>query len=145
MTSAIDTTTSATAATAAADVQAVQRGFQAVAAGDMAGFAAMFHDDATWNHRNDDRLGGIKDGVEAIVGFLGESMELTAGTLRPVPETFLPDGAGQVAVLTRISASRPDGRQFDDTQILFFVLEGGRVRSVDQFVGDPTEVTAFWA
>jgi ketosteroid isomerase-like protein len=72
-------------------------------------------------------------------------MELTAGTLRPVPEVFLPDGAGHVAVLTRISATRPDGRSFDDTQILYFTLDGDRVRSVDQFVGDPPAVTAFWA
>ena len=135
----IDTTT------AAEDVRAVQAGFQAVATGDLAGFAAGFHDDATWNHRNDDRLGGTKDGIGAIVGFLGESMELTGGTLRPVPQVFLPDGAGHVAVLTRISGTRPDGRQFDDTQILYFVLEEGRVRSVDQFVGDPAAVTAFWA
>ena len=133
------------ASTAATDVDAVRAGFQAVAAGDMAGFAAMFHPDATWNHRNDDRLGGVKAGVDEIVGFLGESMELTAGTLRPVPEIFMPDGAGHVAVLTRISATRPDGRAFDDTQILLFTLEEGRVRAVDQFVGDPTAVTAFWA
>jgi ketosteroid isomerase-like protein len=139
-TQSIDTST-----TAAADVQIVRTGFQAVGNADMAGFAAMFHSDATWNHRNDDRLGGVKHGVQAIVGFLGESMELTAGTLRPVPEAFLPDGAGQVAVLTRISATRPDGREFDDTQILFFVLDAGLVRSVDQFVGDPSAVTAFWA
>ena len=135
----IDTTS------AAADVDVVRAGFQAVAAGDMAGFAAMFHPDATWNHRNDDRLGGVKEGVDAIVGFLGESMELTAGTLRPVPEIFMPDGAGHVAVLTRISGTRPDQRTFDDTQILLFTLENGRVRTVDQFVGDPTAVTAFWA
>jgi ketosteroid isomerase-like protein len=134
-----------TTSVAAADVQVVQSGFQAVAAGDLAAFAAGFHDDATWNHRNDDRLGGVKDGVEAIVGFLAESMELTGGTLRPVPEAFLPDGAGHVAVLTRITAARPDGRQLDDTQILYFVLEDGRTRSVDQFIGDPTSVTAFWA
>ncbi|MEO7351560.1 MAG: nuclear transport factor 2 family protein [Marmoricola sp.] len=140
------TTAASTLSTsAAADVEAVQTGFQAVAAGDMAGFAAMFHADATWNHRNDDRLGGIKAGVEAIVGFLAESMELTAGTLRPVPEIYLPDGAGRVAVLTNISGTRPDQRTFDDTQILLFELERGRVRSVDQFVGDPTAVTAFWA
>jgi ketosteroid isomerase-like protein len=127
------------------DVDTVQVGFQAVAAGDLAGFAAVFHPDATWNHRNDDRLGGIKPGVDAIVAFLGESMELTAGTLRPVPEIFMPDGAGRVAVLTRISGSRPDGRTFDDTQILLFTLDDGLVRTVDQFVGDPTAVTAFWA
>jgi hypothetical protein len=24
-------------------------------------------------------------------------------------------------------------------------VEGGRVRAIDQFVGDPTAVTAFWA
>ena len=40
---------------------------------------------------------------------------------------------------------RPDGRTFDDTQILLFSLADGRVRTVDQFVGDPDAVTAFWA
>ena len=134
-----------TSTTPATDLDVVRAGFEAVAAGDLAGFAAMFHPDATWNHRNDDRLGGVKQGVDAIVGFLGESMELTAGTLRPVPEIFMPDGEGRVAVLTRISGTRPDGRSFDDEQILLFTLEEGRARAVDQFVGDPTAVTAFWA
>ena len=127
------------------DVDSVRAGYEAVAAGDIAGFAAMFHPDARWNHRNDDRLGGIKEGVDEIVGFLGESMELTAGTLRPVPEVFMADGAGHVAVLTTVYATRPDGRSFDDSQILLFTLERGRVRSVDQFVGDPSAVVAFWA
>lgn len=135
----------AATATTSADVDAVRAGFAAVATGDMAGFTAMFHPNATWNHRNDDRLGGVKEGVDAIVGFLGESMELTAGTLRPVPEIFMHDGDGHVAVLTRISGSRADGRTFDDTQILLFTLEQGRVRAVDQFIGDPTAVTAFWS
>jgi ketosteroid isomerase-like protein len=134
-----------TASTAADDVDVVRAGFQAVSAGDMAGFAAMFHADAIWNHRNDDRLGGVKAGVDAIVEFLGESVALTAGTLRPVPEVFMPDGAGHVAVLTRISGTRPDERTFDDMQILLFKIENGRVHAVDQFIGDPTAVTAFWA
>ena len=134
-----------TATTAAGDVDVVRAGFQAISAGDIAGFAAMFHPDATWNHRNDDRLGGVKAGVDAIVKWLGESMALTAGTLRPMPEVFMPDGAGHVAVLIRISGTRPDGRTFDDTQMLLFTIESGRVHAVDQFVGDPTAVTAFWA
>jgi hypothetical protein len=29
--------------------------------------------------------------------------------------------------------------------MLLFALDGDRVRSVDQFVGDPAAVTAFWA
>jgi ketosteroid isomerase-like protein len=144
-TEASTSSSTSTPTTAEREVAHVLAGFQAVAAGDIPGFAATFHPDATWNHRNDDRLGGVKAGVDAIVGFLGESMELTAGTLRPVPQVFMPDGAGHVAVLTQITASRPDGRAFDDTQILLFTLDEGLVRTVDQFVGDPTEVTAFWA
>jgi ketosteroid isomerase-like protein len=127
-----------------ADLAVVRGGFAAVAAGDMTTFAAMFHPDATWNHRNPDRLGGIKAGVDAIVDFLGESMELTTGTLRPLPVAFMTDDSGHVAVLTEISAVRPDGRAFADTQILLFTVESGRVRSVDQFIGDPPTVTAFW-
>lgn len=72
-------------------------------------------------------------------------MELTAGTLRPVPTIGTSDGAGHVGVLTRISGTRPDGRTFDDTQVLFFSLDSGRVCRVDQFVGAPAAVTAFWA
>jgi ketosteroid isomerase-like protein len=72
-------------------------------------------------------------------------MQLTAGTLRPVPVSFMADGERRVCVLTRVSGTRPDGRSFDNPQILLFVLDGTRVRSVDQFVGDPAAVVAFWA
>lgn len=137
--------TTQTHPSAEADVQAVRAGFEAVGTGNIAAFAQGFHADATWNHRNPDRLGGIKHGIDEIVAFLAASMELTAATLRPVPELFMPDGAGHVAVLTRITGTRPDGRSFDDTQVLYFQLEDGRVRSVDQFIGDPPAVTAFWA
>ncbi|WP_191907993.1 nuclear transport factor 2 family protein [Nocardioides cynanchi] len=130
---------------AQSDLEAVRAGFEAVAAGDVVAFAAGFHADATWNHRNPDSLGGVKNGVDEIVGFLAASMELTTGTLRPVPQLYMSNGAGHVAVLTRISGNRPDGRTFDDTQILYFQLEDGKVRSVDQFIGDPPVVTEFWA
>ena len=63
-------------------------------------------------------------------------------TRKPVPQTFLPDGQGHVAVLTQITGTRPDGRTLDDTQILLFTLTDGLVASVDQFIGDPAVVTA---
>lgn len=131
--------------TAQTDIQAVRAGFDAVVAGDLVAFAARFHPTATWNHRNPDRLGGVKHGIDEIITFLGQSMELTGGTLRPVPELFMSGDAGHVAVLTGLTGARPDGRTFDDTQILYFQLEETKVRSVDQFIGDPTAVTAFWA
>jgi ketosteroid isomerase-like protein len=131
--------------TAGTDIAIVRAGFEAFAKGDLAGFADLFHADATWNHRNDDRLGGIHDGSDGIVAFIAESAQLTTGTLRAVPESIMADGAGHVAVAVRVSGTRPDGRSFDDSQVLLFKIDGDRVRSVDQFIGDHAAVTAFWA
>jgi ketosteroid isomerase-like protein len=55
------------------------------------------------------------------------------------------DGGGRVGVLVRVRATRPDGRSMDGPQIVLFTLDGGRVRSIGQFVGDPAAVAAFWA
>jgi ketosteroid isomerase-like protein len=128
-----------------ADIARVRAGFEAVANRDLAAFADLFHADATWNHRNDDRLGGVHHGSDGIVAFIAESMQLTGGTLRPVAHTLMADGHGRVVALMRVSGTRPDGRSFDDPQVLVFTLDGDRVRSVDQYIGDPTAVTAFWA
>jgi ketosteroid isomerase-like protein len=129
----------------ASDADVVRAGFSAFAAGDMAAFAEMFHADATWNHRNDDRFEGVHSGREAIVAFIAESGRLTAGTLRAAPEAVMVDGDGRVAVLVRMTGSRPDGRAFDNPQIMLFQVEGGHVRHADQYVGDPAAVRAFWA
>jgi ketosteroid isomerase-like protein len=131
--------------TSASDVAAVRGGFEAFGRGDLAAFADMFHADATWNHRNPDRLGGVHAGIDAIIAFIEESGRSTAGTLRAVPTAEMADAEGRVCVLTRVSGSRPDGRTLDDAQVLVFRVEGERVRSVDQYIGDPPAVTAFWA
>ena len=136
---------STTATGSTTDLDTVRAGFEAFGRGDLAGFGELFHSDATWNHRNDDRLGGVHSGREAILEFIVESGRLTAGTLRAIPGAFMGDGDGHVAATMRVSGSRPDGRTFDDPQVLLFTLEGGVVRSVEQYIGDHAAVTAFWA
>jgi ketosteroid isomerase-like protein len=131
--------------TADPDVAVVRAAFESFGAGDLAAFGRLLHPDGTWNHRNPDRLGGLHDGVEAILDFLRESVELTAATLRATAQAVMPDGAGHVCVLTRVSATRPDGRALDDAQILFITMQDGRIRSIEQYIGDPPAVTAFWA
>ena len=130
---------------AATDVAVVRSVFEAFRNRDLAAIGDLFHDDATWNHRNDDRLGGVHHGSDGVVAFMAESAQLTAGTLRPVPQSFMADGEGRVCVLVQVSGTRPDGRSFDNPQILLVTLDRGRVRTVDQFVGDPAAVAAFWA
>jgi hypothetical protein len=55
------------------------------------------------------------------------------------------DGQGHVGVLVQLAATRPDGRAMDGPQLVLVTLDGGRVRGIDQFVGDPAAVAAFWA
>jgi ketosteroid isomerase-like protein len=128
-----------------ADIATVRALFEAFANHDLAALGDLFDDEATWNHRNDDRLGGIHRGSDGIMAFMAESAQLTGGTLRVVPQTFMADGEGRVSVLVQVSGTRPDGRSFDNPQIVLFTLDGDRVRTVDQFVGDPAAVAAFWA
>jgi ketosteroid isomerase-like protein len=55
------------------------------------------------------------------------------------------DGQGHVAVPVRLRASRPDGRTMDGPQVVLVTVQDGRVRAIEQFVGDPPAVAAFWA
>jgi ketosteroid isomerase-like protein len=105
----------------------------------------LLHADATWNHRNNDRLGGVHRGAGAIMAYLAESAQLTGGTLRAVPQSYMAGGQGRVGVLVRLGATRPDGRSMDGPQIVLVTPDGGRVRSTGQFVGDPAAVATFWA
>ena len=50
-----------------------------------------------------------------------------------------------MTVLARVTATRPDGRRLDDQQVLLFRLEDGRTVQVDQYMGEPAAVEAFWA
>jgi uncharacterized protein len=138
-------TVSRPAASASADVDIVRAVFGAFASGDLAALADLLHSDATWHHHNDDRLGGIHRGSDAIVAYLTESALLTAGTLQAVPQSVMTDGDGHVAVAVRLSASRPDGRSMDGPQVLLVTIESSRVRAIEQFVGEPAAVAAFWA
>lgn len=141
MTASTETISTATGT----DVDVVGAMFGAFASGDLAALTDLFHADATWHHHNDDRLGGIHRGADAIIAYLTESALLTAGTLRAEPESVMADGHGHVAVLVQLSASRPDGRTMSGPQAVLATVEGGRVRAIDQFVGDPAAVAAFWA
>jgi ketosteroid isomerase-like protein len=127
------------------DVGLVRSIFDAFASHDLAALSTLFHEDATWHHRNEDRLGGRHQGSDGIAAYLAEAAQLSAGTLRPVPESFMADGAGRVCVLVQVSGTRPDGRSFNDPQVALFTVENDRVRSVEQYVGDPVAVAAFWA
>ena len=137
--------TQTTSAAAITDVDVVRALFGVFAGGDLAALSGLLHADATWHHHNQDRFGGIHRGADAITAYLTESALLTAGTLHAGPAWVMADGQGHVAVPVRLRASRPDGRTMDGPQVVLVTVEGGRVRAIEQFVGDPAAVAAFWA
>ena len=130
--------------TITSNVETVRAGYAAFARGDMAGLADLFAPDAVWTHRNAGRFAGPKAGFDAVTAFFGESVALSAGSLRVEPTAFLGDD-DTVAVLVHMSGTRPDGRALDDRQVHLFHLRDGRATAVDQYVGDPAAVEAFWA
>src|SRR5215469_13667600 len=85
--------TAAPAASTAADVDVVGAVFGAFASGDLAALTDLLHPDATWHHHNDDRLGGVHRGSDAVIAYLTESALLTNGTLNAVPQSVMADGA----------------------------------------------------
>jgi uncharacterized protein len=122
----------------------VLRGYQAFATADMETLSELFDPNIVWTHHNDDRFGGAKAGWPAVAQYFAESAELTAGNLEARVESTTASGE-LVAVAARMIGTRPDGRRFDDPQMHLFRLRSGRVVQVDQYVGDPAAVEAFWA
>ena len=116
--------TASTTTATVTDVDVVRALFGAFASGDLAALSDLLHADATWHHHNDDRLGGIHRGADAIIAYLTESALLTAGTLHAEPASVMADGQGHVAVPVRLRASRPDGRTMDGPQVVLVTVRG---------------------
>ena len=87
----------------------------------------------------------FRDGKVCYARSSEDTAQVTAGTLHAEPQSVLADGHGQVAVPLRFSASRPDGRTMDGSQVVLVTVDDGRIRAIEQFVGDPAAVAAFWA
>jgi ketosteroid isomerase-like protein len=54
-------------------VDVVRAVFETFADADAAALGELLHADATWNHRNHDRLGGVHRGSDGIMAFLAQS------------------------------------------------------------------------
>ena len=64
------------------DVDVVRAVFEAFASGDLAALGDLLHADATWHHHNEDRLGGIHRGADAIVAYLTVPAVSSADSVR---------------------------------------------------------------
>lgn len=94
-----------------ADVVRHREGHAAFASGDMAALAEIMAEDTVWHWSGRNPIAGDHEGRDAVFAALGQSAELSGGTLALVDHDFLGNDDHTVA-LGQMTASR-EGRTLD--------------------------------
>ena len=124
------------------DEEVVRRGYEAFSEGDMETLRQVFADDIVWHVPGRSSLAGDYEGVDAALGYFGQTMELTGGNFS-VSLHDVVAGDDHVVGLHTARAER-EGRRLEDNQVLVFHLNEGRVASVWQHFGDTYANDEFW-
>jgi uncharacterized protein len=125
------------------NIEAIEGGFKAFDAGDMAKLAQLFAEDTVWHGEATGQLAGEYRGRDATFSMFAQLQQLTGGTFRSVPLAMAGSG-DKVFVLTEAKGER-EGRSLSTRQVLLFTLSGGRVREVELFNANYSASREFWA
>jgi ketosteroid isomerase-like protein len=121
----------------------VRQGYDAFSRGDTDTLRELFHPDLVWHAPGRHQLAGDFRGVDAVLGYLGQTMELTGGTFRADVHDVVANDEHTVG-LHNASAERA-GRTLDDNTTLVFHLRDGQVTEVWQYWADPYAADEFFA
>ena len=125
------------------DVATVRRLYAAVAAGDLAGVAACFHEEAVWSLPGRSALAGTHRGWAAIRDdLLARQGPLSGGTFRPV---LLDLAVGEEYIVAVVHATADHaGRRLDQTVCQLLRVREGQIVEVRGHYGDEAALDAFW-
>lgn len=123
------------------NAQAVLRGFQAFAEGDMETMKGLFADDATWHFAGRNRWSGDYTGPDAIVRYM--SGVAAEATIDNQPHAVLADDE-HVVVLIKVSSSR-NGKSFSGNTTYVFHVRDGKIAEAWAIPGDQYGQDEFWA
>jgi ketosteroid isomerase-like protein len=112
----------------------VRRGYDAFSRGEMDTFRELLHPDIVWHAPGRSRLAGDHKGVDAVIGYFGDTMKETGGTFTVELRRVIADDTGAVGV-HGYRAER-NGRTIRDDSTLVFSITDGRVTEVQQYVFD---------
>jgi len=112
----------------------VRRGYQAFATGDVATLNELFADDIVWHAPGRSQLAGDHQGVDAVLGYFGRTMELTGGAFRVEVHDVVANDEHAVGLNT-VHAERA-GRTLEDNNTLVFHVRDGRATEVWQYWAD---------
>lgn len=112
----------------------VRRGYDAFSSGDMQTLRELFHPDIVWHALGRSQVSGDHRGVDAVLGYFGQTMELTGGTLRVEVHDVVANDEHAVG-LHSVHAERA-GKTLDDNNTLVFHVRDGKVTEVWQYSSD---------
>src|SRR3954451_10200624 len=75
------------------NVQHLRDGYDAFAKGDLAGLRELMTEDVVWHVAGHSEMSGQYEEIDAVLAFFGRMMEVTGGSFRLEPRTFLADDA----------------------------------------------------
>src|ERR687887_202195 len=121
----------------------IRRGYAAFSAGDLDTLRELFAADAVWHTPGHSVLAGDHRGIDAILGFFGQTMELTGGTFRAeLPDVVAGDEHG---VGLHVARAERQGRTLEDRSVLVFHIRDGKVPEVWQYSSDVDAFDRFLA
>ena len=112
----------------------VRRGYDAFSSGDMQTLRELWHPDIVWHVPGRGQVSGDHRGVDAVLGYFGQIMELSGGTLRVEVHDVVANDEHTVG-LHSVHAERA-GKTLDDNHTLVFHVRDGKVTEVWQYSAD---------
>ena len=112
----------------------IRKGYAAFQSGDMATLSELFADDVVWHAPGRNQLAGDHQGIDAVLGYFGRTMELSGGTFR-VEVHDVVAGDEHTVGLHSVHAERA-GSTLEDRNTLVFHVRSGQVTEVWQFWAD---------
>ena len=125
------------------NVERMRQGYAAFGKGDLEALRELMTEDVVWHVAGRSPLAGDYEGIDTVFAFFGQVFELTGGSFRVEPLTFL-GGDDYCAAPVRATAHRGD-RHLDVMNVQLSRMRDGRVAEFWDTTTDPAAADEFWA
>ena len=117
------------------NVETLRAVLQAFNSNDIEAVTKRLHPDVKYVIRGRSQVSGTFTGLKEMTKALQRVRDLTGDTMRVEPEVLL-SGGEHVILYARLTASRPDGRQFDSYEAVVFRFRDGKLVEGDSIPAD---------
>jgi len=121
----------------------IRRGYEAFNKGDTQTLREVFDPEIVWHFPGRSDLAGDHGGTDAVLGFFGRTMELTAGTFRVELHEVVADDQHTVGL--HLATGEREGRTLEDREVLVFHVRDNKVVEAWQYLEDQYAYDEFFS